>query len=191
MKQIFPLKADLTIPLDEYKSVTFSAAKCGLSYRITELDHLNKRMKMSLLVVDKETGATVEELTSAEFTEAGMEKILNEDEYKAYLDAKEAIEQRIVELDDLIQQKRDELAGAAEDEKAAIEEALEALLEERTSKAKEKEKLPVVTPEKIIVNSYDQVAGYVNGGGTLTQEGVAWGLEIEFKGKPLKNIVKT
>ena len=188
MKQIYNLKQDLTIPIDDYRYIVYKSDKCGLSYRITYLDHLSKVIKMSLIVVDKDTGSLVDELSTAEFNSSGTQVLRNEDEYNEYISKVSEIDSVLHDLDKAIFNKQQEVNAATEDTVDALTKELNALIAERDSKKAERDAIPVVVPDNVVINTYDDVVKYIEGG-VLNDAGIQWGLGLKFKGITLGEIV--
>lgn len=49
---IFPLLSDLVVSSDPYRSCTYHAGQCGLSYRFGYIDHIAEMLEFQLVLVD-------------------------------------------------------------------------------------------------------------------------------------------
>lgn len=60
---------------------------------------------------------------------------------------------------------------------------------EREAKIVEIENLPIVSLQTLYTNKYEDVIGYFNGDGTLTNEGIEWAKQVKFLGEPISNYI--
>lgn len=192
MKQIFPLKQDLPIPLDEYSRALFLAEKCGMSYRIDRLDHLNASLTITLMLVDKVTGATVKELTSVTFTPQGRQgAMLNEQAYKDFIQERDSLESQILSLDAANKALAEQIAGMEEGpDRDDLQKDLTKSQADRDALQKDLDKLTPVQPEYEVVDTYEEIVSYIQNG-ILSSEGIAWGMSLIFQGVPLGALIET
>jgi hypothetical protein len=190
MKQIFALKQDLEIPIDQYSKALFLASEVGMSYRVDLIDHIKEQIKISLILVDKATTNLVKELTTQTYDATGDNgALLNPDEYNTYLADKTELEQMIKDLDEQIE----ELIKLLEpmelgEEKAQMQEELEFLRSSRQEASNDLAALSVVDPVYEKKNTYQEIVGYI-ANGMLTPEGIVWGTSLRFQGVPIGALI--
>ena len=190
MKQIFPLAADLVIPIDMYSNGVFRADKVGMSYVFDKIDHIKEEVSISLILVDLQTQELVKELTVQTYTAAGTNgRLLNEVEYNAYLDEKTVLEEAIAALDQQITEMVNELAAMPDGpEKQQKQVELNELRDDRQEAQADLQALPVVQPLYEKKNTYQEVVSYIEDG-MLNAAGIMWGTQLEFQGRPIGDLI--
>lgn len=202
MAFLFNLKRSIILPQEDGSYLVYPNNAFSLAYAVIP-DPKRRSLRISLLMANKQTDEIVRAIAEFDVTDAGFPTGIttNQAEIDAWqLDFDSLMEDYAKSTNDFAVKKQQELALLAElptnpDLQRDLDEVVAALigLKENMETAKEDVDLKRTerpAPVELFINKYDDLIGYFNNDGSITDAGIVWARTAPFFGATIGDFLE-
>lgn len=202
MAFLFNLKRSIILPQGDGSYLVYPKNAFSFAYAVIP-DPKRRSLRISLLMANKQTEEIVRTIAEFDVTDAGFPTGIttNQAEIDAWqLDFDSLMEDYAKATNDFAVKKQQELALLAElptnpDLQRDLDEVVAALvgLKEAMETAKaavDLKRTERPAPVELFINKYDDLIGYFNNDGSITDDGIVWARTVPFFGATIGDFLE-